>query len=263
VSHELRTPLTLIKGFAETLQDEGFQDSEEANRYLSVIGENTDRLARLVGDLVRLSSIELGRHPIRLEAVPLQDRVRQAVQSFEVRAREKGITVVSEIPEDLPPVMADPDRLTEILFNLLDNAMKFTTHGEIRVNAEQRSVLEQAEEAPVRGDLENQDDDRPQFLYVPSGADSAGCVVLKVEDTGLGIPAEELPRVTERFFQGETKTQDREKGSGLGLAIVKHLVKLMGGQLSIQSQESRGTTVTVTLPVATDEDGSADETEET
>ena len=139
VSHELRTPLTLIKGFAETLQDEGFQDSEEANRYLSVIGENTDRLARLVGDLVRLSSIELGRHPIRLEAVSLQDRVRQAVQSFEVRAREKGIALVSEIPEGLPPVMADPDRLTEILFNLLDNAMKFTADGEIRVSAEQRA----------------------------------------------------------------------------------------------------------------------------
>jgi signal transduction histidine kinase len=262
VSHELKTPLTLIKGFAETLQEEGFQDSKEANRYLSVIGENTDRLARLVGDLVRLSSIELGRHPIRLEAVPLQEAVRQAVQSFEVRSREKGIVLVSEIPEYIPPVLADPDRVTEILFNLLDNALKFTAQGEIRVSAEYRPGLERAEEAPVRGELENEDDDRPQFLYVPSGADSVGCVVLMVEDTGFGIPAEELPRITERFFQGESKTEDREKGSGLGLAIVKHLVKLMGGQLSIQSQESRGTTVKVMLPVAPEEDGSADETEE-
>jgi two-component system phosphate regulon sensor histidine kinase PhoR len=254
VSHELKTPLTLIKGFAETLQEEGFQDSDDANRYLSVIGENTDRLTRLVGDLVRLSSIELGRHPMQLEAVPLQERVYQAVQSFEVRAREKGVALATEIPEGLPPVMADPDRLTEILFNLLDNAIKFTRDGSIRVSAEQRPGLEQAEEAPVRGGLGTGDDDRPQFLYVPSGANSAGCVVLMVEDTGLGIPAEELPRVTERFFQGQEKTQDREKGSGLGLAIVKHLVKLMGGQLSIQSQESRGTTVKVTLPVAPDEE---------
>jgi two-component system phosphate regulon sensor histidine kinase PhoR len=255
VSHELRTPLTLIKGFAETLQEEGFQDSEEANRYLSVIGENTDRLARLVGDLVRLSSIELGRHPIRLEAVPLQDRVRQAVQSFEVRSREKGIALVSEIPEGLPPVLADPDRVTEILFNLLDNALKFTAQGEIRVSAEYRLGLEQAEEAPGRGDSESKDDDRPQFLYVPSGVDSAGCIVLRVEDTGTGIPADDLPRVTERFFQGGLKAQGPERGSGLGLAIVKHLVKLMGGQLSIQSQESRGTTVKVMLPMATEEDG--------
>jgi two-component system phosphate regulon sensor histidine kinase PhoR len=263
VSHELRTPLTLIKGFAETLQDEGFQDSEEANRYLSVIGENTDRLTRLVGDLVRLSSIELGRHPVRLEAVPLKERVHKAVQSFEVRAREKGIALVLEIPEGLPPVLADPDRLTEILFNLLDNAMKFTTDGQIRLSAERRPAFEQAEEAPGRGDSESKDDNRPQFLYVPSGANPLGCVALMVEDTGHGIPVEELPRVTERFFQGERKTQDREKGSGLGLAIVKHLVKLMGGRLSIQSQESRGTTVKVMLPVAPEEDGSADETEDT
>jgi len=253
VSHELKTPLTLIKGFAETLQEEGFHDPEEANRYLSVIGENTDRLARLVGDLVRLSSIELGRHPIRLEAVPLKETVRQAVQSFEVRAREKGIALATEIPEALPPVMADPDRLTEILFNLLDNAMKFTRDGAIRVSAEQQPGLEHTEEAPVRGELENEDDDRPQFLYVPSGTSPVECVVLMVEDTGLGIPSDELPRVTERFFQGERKTEDREKGSGLGLAIVKHLVKLMGGQLSIQSRESRGTTVKVMLPVASEE----------
>ena len=253
VSHELRTPLTLIKGFAETLQEEGFQDSEEANRYLSVIGENTDRLARLVGDLVRLSSIELGRHPIRLEAVHLQDQFRQAVQSFEVRSREKGVVLVSEIPEDIPPVLADQDRVTEILFNLLDNALKFTAQGEIRVRAEYRPGLEKAEEATGGGDSVSRADDRPQFLYVPSGVNSAGWVAVMVEDTGVGIPAEELPRVTERFFQGGRKTQGPERGSGLGLAIVKHLVKLMGGQLSIQSQESRGTRVKVMLPVAPEE----------
>ena len=254
VSHELRTPLTLIKGFAETLQEEGFQDSEQANRYLAVIEENTDRLVRLVGDLVRLSSIELGRHPVRVEVVPLREWLHRAVQSFEVRAREKGIALATEIPEGLPPVMADPDRLTEILFNLLDNAIKFTRDGAIRVSAEPCPGLEPAEEAPVRGEPGNEDDDRPQFLYVPSGANPVDCVVLVVEDTGLGIPAEELPRITERFFQGERKTQDREKGSGLGLAIVKHLVKLMGGQLSIQSRENRGTTVKVMLPAAPDEE---------
>jgi signal transduction histidine kinase len=189
-----------------------------------------------------------------LEAVPLQERVYQAVQSFEVRAKEKGIALTTQIPENIPPVLADPDRLTEVLFNLLDNAMKFTRDGAIRVSVEPRPSFEHAEEAPVRGQLESQDNDRPQFLYVPSGASPVGCVVLMVEDTGLGIPPEELPRVTERFFQGEKKTEDREKGSGLGLAIVKHLVKLMGGQLSIQSQESRGTTVKVMLPMATEEE---------
>jgi signal transduction histidine kinase len=259
VSHELRTPLTLIKGFAETLQEEGFQDSEQANRYLSVIEENTDRLVRLVGDLVRLSSIELGRHPVRVETVPLKEWLHKAVQSFEISAKEKGIALATEIPEGLPPVMADPDRLTEILFNLLDNAMKFTTDGEIRVSAEQRQGLGQPEQVLDRRDSENGDDDRPQFLYVSPGGIQADSVVVKVEDTGIGIPTEELPRVTERFFQGERKTEDKERGSGLGLAIVKHLVKLMGGQLSIQSQQNQGTTVRVSLPAAigkneTDED---------
>ncbi len=263
VSHELRTPLTLIKGFAETLQEEGFQDPEQANRYLSVIEENTDRLVRLVGDLVRLSSIELGRHPVRVEAVPLKGLVHKAVQSFEVRAKEKGLGLASEIPEGLPAVMVDPDRLTEILYNLLDNAMKFTSGGEIRVSAEQRPGLEEFEKDPAWGDSEKGDDDRPQFLFVPPGANPAGCVVVKVEDTGVGIPAGDLPRVTERFFQGERKKQDGDRGSGLGLAIVKHLVKLMGGQLSIQSRENQGTTVKVILPAAPEEGGSADETEET
>ncbi len=255
VSHELRTPLTLIKGLAETLQDEGLEDVEQATRYLSIMEENTDRMVRLVGDLVRLSSIELGRHPIQVEAVPLREWLRKTVQSFEVRAKEKGIVLVADIPEGLPPVMADPDRLTEILFNLLDNALKFTVEGEIRISAEQHNVHEGVEEAPVRGDPGCGDDDRPQFLYVPSGANATGCAVVKVEDTGVGIPAEDLPRVTERFFQGEKKTQGRELGSGLGLAIVKHLVKLMGGQLTIQSEVDRGTTVKVILPVAYEEEG--------
>ena len=257
VSHELRTPLTLIKGFVETLQDEGFQDAPQAQRYLKVVEENTDRLVRLVGDLVRLSSIELGRLPLRVQAVSLKELVCKAVLAFEVRAREKGLLLTLDIPDGLPAVLADPDRVTEILFNLLDNAIKFTPQGRIRVSATARPPgAEQGEEGgPPAGPAKHRDG-RPQFLHVPQGAGGpAGTVVLEVEDTGFGIPAGELPRVTERFFQGERKGQDREQGSGLGLAIVKHLVKVMGGRLAIRSREGRGTAVEVILPAVLDEDG--------
>jgi two-component system phosphate regulon sensor histidine kinase PhoR len=264
VSHELRTPLTLIKGFVETLREEGFQDGEQATRYLSVVEENTDRLVRLVGDLVRLSSIELGRLPFRAQPVDLKPLIDGAVQSFEVRARDKGLRLTREIPEQLPRVMADPDRLTEILFNLLDNAIKFTLQGEIWVSATSGMEVDQPGGLEVPVEEGKGGDDRPQFLYVPPGGGSPmESVILKVEDTGFGIPAGDLPRVTERFFQGERKDREKERGSGLGLAIVKHLVKLMGGQLSIQSQEGQGTTVKVILTAATGEDEAEEHAEAT
>jgi signal transduction histidine kinase len=213
---------------------------------------------------VRLSSIELGRLPVRAQAVHLDELIDGAVQSFEVRAREKGLKLTREIPKDLPCVMADPDRLTEILFNLLDNSIKFSEQGEIRVRATSGMEVDQPGEPEVAAEFRTGGDDRPQFLYVPPGGGSpVESVIVRVEDTGMGIPMEELPRVTERFFQGERKSPGKERGSGLGLAIVKHLVKLMGGQLSIQSKEGHGTTAKVILPAASGEDEAKDGAEET
>lgn len=227
VSHELKTPLTLIKGFVETLVEEGTQEPEQVARYLSVIGENTDRLVRLVDSLLRLSSIEMGRIPLQRQPIDARKIVEKVVRTFHPRAREKGLELFFSVPETLPPVAADPDRLTEILVNLLDNAVKYTDRGEIRVWAE--------------------------FRDQTGGSSSWPGVVLGVSDRGVGIPAKDLPRVTERFYRVERGRQDEPQGSGLGLAIVKHLVRLMGGQLAIASRENEGTTVTVLLPVWRDE----------
>ena len=221
VSHELRTPLTLIKGFVETLRDEGVRDPEKAQRYLSIIGENTDRLVRLVEDLLRLSSIELGRIPLRRQPVRIEEIVERASRTLEPRFREKGLALIQSFEEGLPPVAGDPDRLVEILLNLLDNAVKYTQSGEIRVTAEVRP---------------------------PSTGQAGPQVALSVSDTGIGIPARELPRVTERFYRGERGNQKDVRGSGLGLAIVKHLAKAMDGRVLISSKENAGTTVTVVLP---------------
>ena len=228
VSHELKTPLTLIKGFVETLVEEGMKDHEQAARYLSVIGENTDRLVRLVDALLRLSSIELGRIPLQRQPVSVREIVEKAVRTFQTRAREKGLELIASVPEDLPPVDADPDRLMEILLNLLDNAVKYTDRGEVRLWA--------------------------RLPKQPEGLKpSRPLVALGVSDTGAGIPARDVSRVTERFYRVERGGQDEPRGSGLGLAIVKHLVRLLEGDLSISSRENEGTTVTVLLPVWQDE----------
>lgn len=224
VSHELKTPLTLIKGFVETLVEEGMKEPEQAARYLAVIGENTDRLVRLVDALLRLSSIEMGRIPVQRQPVDVRATVEKAVRAFLPRAREKGVELVASVAEALPPVAADPDRLTEILVNLLDNAVKYTDRGTVRVWADLR----------VGTDLSSV---------------SKPMVALRVSDTGIGIPARSLSRVTERFYRVERGREDEHRGSGLGLAIVKHLVRLLEGELTLSSEEHQGTTVTVLLPV--------------
>lgn len=227
VSHELKTPLTLIKGFVETLADEGTREPEQVARYLSVIGENTDRLVRLVDALLRLSSIEMGRIPLQRQPVDAREIVEKIVRAFQPRAREKGLELLSSVSEALPPVAADPDRLMEILMNLLDNAVNYTDRGEIRVWAEFRDRTD--------------------------GRSSRPMVALGVSDTGAGISAKDLARVTERFYRAERGRQEEPRGSGLGLAIVKHLVRLMEGELAIESRENEGTTVTVLLPLWRDE----------
>lgn len=228
VSHELKTPLTLIKGFVETLLEEGTKDPEQAARYLSVIGENTDRLVGLVDALLRLSSIELGRIPLQIQPVDVRTIVEKAVRAFQARAREKGLELIASVAEGLPPVAADPDRLTEILVNLLDNAVKYTDRGAVRIWAD------------LRGKTDLPSPSKPM-------------VALGVSDTGAGIPARDLSRVTERFYRIERGRPDEPRGSGLGLAIVKHLVRLQGGELAISSKENEGTTVTVLLPLWPDE----------
>ncbi|MEW6440152.1 MAG: ATP-binding protein [bacterium] len=234
VSHELRTPLTLIKGFVETLREEGTQDREQSGRYLSIIGENTDRLVRLVEGLLRLSSIELGRIPIERQPLAVARLVEKAVEMVGPSARDKGLSLQVSIREGLPPLAGDPDRVMEVLLNLLDNAVKYTRTGEIRISAELRE---------------------------PSGDAWPVRVALSVSDTGIGIPARELPRVTERFYRGEGASREEVRGSGLGLAIVKHLVRALDGAMSIESTEPAGTTVTVFLPVWTEQTEGAEQSE--
>lgn len=218
VSHELRTPLTAIKGFAETLLSSGFADRERALHFVSIIDRQAERLSRLIDDLLILSDLELGKMPVRRRPVALEPIVREVEDLLAEPARRGGVTLHVEVAPELR-VEGDPDRLTQVVSNLLDNAIKYTPAGG-RV-----SIVARAD---------------------------GGAVELSVADTGAGIPAEDLPRLAERFYRVD-KARIRELGgTGLGLSIVKHIVQAHGGTLRFASRVGAGTTVTVTLPAATD-----------
>jgi two-component system phosphate regulon sensor histidine kinase PhoR len=217
VSHELRTPLTAIHGSIETLLEGALDDPGAARRFLAMVHRHTERLGRLLDDLTDLSNIELGRVVLRPAAVDLREAVDAVVTI--VAARRGGVTLDNAVPADLPPARADRDRLAQILLNLVDNAMKYTpAGGRVVVTAARRP----------EGDLE-----------------------VAVRDTGVGIPAADLPRITERFYRVDKARSRALGGTGLGLAIVKHLVAAHGGDLTIESQVAVGTTVRFTLPATT------------
>ncbi len=221
VSHELRTPLTAIKGYAETLLGSAGDERETARRFLTIIDRHSERLGRLINDLLTLSDLELGRTPMRLNAVTLGSAVDDVLQIFAEPVARAGVRVEAQVAPGLPPVHADGDRLRQVLINLVDNAIKYTPAG--------GNVLVRA---------------------LPASGEHAGMVEIAIEDSGIGIPAQDLPRLTERFFRVD-KARSRELGgTGLGLAIVKHIVQAHGGSLAISSALGQGTTVRVFFPIA-------------
>jgi two-component system phosphate regulon sensor histidine kinase PhoR len=215
VSHELRTPLTAIQGYLETLLGGALDESEHARRFVEIAFRHTERLGRLLNDLTDLSNIELGKVSLRLAPTPLRPVVDSVLELVAARARDGGVTVTADV-SDAVSVQADHDRLLQILINLVDNAVKYTpAGGAVTVRA------------------------RPT---------AEGRIEVAVSDTGIGIPRADLPRITERFYRVD-KARSRELGgTGLGLAIVKHLVLAHGGDMAIDSEEGRGTTVRVLLP---------------
>jgi two-component system phosphate regulon sensor histidine kinase PhoR len=212
VSHELRTPLTSIKGFAETLEEE----VDEKNRhYVEIIRRNTDRLINIVRDLLLLSQMEEAGVEIEMEEVDLKGLAENTVRIFDSQLKEKGLALFLEIEPDLPAISADPFKIEQLLINLLDNAIKYTDQGEVRLSLRQ--------------------DDRK--------------VVIEVRDTGIGIPRGKLSRVFERFYVVDKSRSRKTGGTGLGLSIVKHIVLLHGGEISVESEPGKGSRFLVRLPI--------------
>ncbi|MDT0050553.1 ATP-binding protein [Listeria cossartiae subsp. cayugensis] len=216
VSHELKTPVTALKGFAETLLDGAMYDEMLLKKFLTIIKEESDRLHRLIMDILALSRIEQNPVPENIEIVDMDDVIEQSARTIFEMATEKNIQVT--IPEKTSTpvtIETDRDKLQQILINLLSNAINYTpVDGKVEVK-----LIEQEAE-----------------------------VIIEVTDNGIGIPAKDIDRVFERFYRVDKARSRHSGGTGLGLSIVKHLVENCGGRIEVESQEEVGSTFRVTLP---------------
>jgi signal transduction histidine kinase len=222
VSHELRTPIASVLGYLELIALDDANLTAEQRAHLEVVERNTQRLLRLVEDLLLRAQVDAGRFAVRPEPMDLAEVVTASVRSALPFARTHDLRLVDTTPAAVP-LVADPVRLGQMTDNLVNNALKFTPAGG---RVEVRAVLRRpVGEAPL--------------------------AVLVVQDDGVGIPADEVRHLTERFFRASSATQRRVPGVGLGLSITQAIVDAHGGELSVSSVEGEGTTFTVTLPAGT------------
>lgn len=217
VSHELRTPLTSIKGYAETLLEGALLDKDNAKDFIEIIYRDSDRLAKLIDDLLDLSKIESGKLKMVFLPCDILEVIKRTIKILEAQAKGKSISVSLNVAGSLPKVVADETRISQVLLNLLDNAIKYTPEGgKVSISAFIKD----------------------KFVYVD------------ITDTGIGIPEKDLPRIFERFYRVD-KARSRELGgTGLGLSIVKHIVQAHEGQVWVESKLGQGSTFSFTIPQA-------------
>lgn len=217
VSHELRTPIAAVRSAAETLADVVCNEPDAAPTFVDIIQRNSERLQRLIDDLLDLSRIESLKFRVNLEAVSIGPVVEHLLVSFERRAEQRSLRLIGEIPEGLVPAWADRRALEQVLTNLIENAVKYCSDGaEVRVQAEE----------------------------------GRRTVRIVVADSGPGIEARHLPRLFERFYRVDAGRSRELGGTGLGLSIVKHLVEAMKGTVTVESGVGKGSRFVVSLPVS-------------
>jgi two-component system phosphate regulon sensor histidine kinase PhoR len=234
ISHELRTPLASLKALVETLRDGALEDPPAAQRFLNRMETEVDALTQMVRELLELARIESGQVPFRMTKVPVTDVLLPPVDRLGAQAERAGLHLSINLPSDLPFVLADAERMQQVITNVVHNAIKFTPPGgKIEVTAFTLQVLDggRVSDAPIS--LE------------PGTLASGLWVVTAVRDTGVGISADDLPRIFERFYK--TDRARSGGGTGLGLAISKHIVQGHDGHIWATSTEGRGSTFYVAL----------------
>jgi two-component system, OmpR family, phosphate regulon sensor histidine kinase PhoR len=217
VSHEFKTPLTAIQGFAETLLSGALDDPANNRRFLEIIRDHATRLARLTDDLLKLARIEAGKLEYQFSPVGLLELIEGCAETALLKATRKQIALETDVPPDLPPVRGDASLLREVLQNLLDNAVQYTSEGgSIRVSVH------------------------------PGPRDA----VIAVADTGIGIPLADQERIFERFYRVDAARSREAGGTGLGLSIAKHIVEVHGGRLRVESEVGVGSKFSFSVPLA-------------
>lgn len=219
VSHELRTPLTTIKSYVEALVDNPMDDMSLQHRFLRVVENETDRMVRLVQDLLILSRLDYQQVRWNKEWVDVKKLAEETFEQVAVELEEARLYWSIQIPHDLPALFLDRDRIKQVLLNLLSNARQYTP---------------------------------PEGLITLRAVVEEGDVTVSIEDTGSGIPPEDLTRVFERFYRVD-KTRSRDHGgTGLGLSIARQIIEAHGGRMQVESSVGQGTRVSFTLPLAQD-----------
>lgn len=221
VSHELKTPLTSIKGFIETLKEGAIKDEKAASRFIDIIDAEADRLVHLINDTLLLSELESKEKEKSKERIELESVIDDIILLFKPKAESKRITIEKDVEENIGYINGSKDQFKQMLINIIDNAVKYTK--------EEGRVI-------IKGYLEESKK------------------VISIEDTGIGIPEEDLPRIFERFYRvDKSRSKIGVSGTGLGLSIVKHIAINMGAEISVESKIGKGTKFILTFPVEKEE----------
>ena len=210
VSHELRTPLSYIKGYTEAILDDVVDDPK---KYIQTINRESDRMQRLVNDLLDLAQLEGESYPMKKQPLPFAQLIEDVVERFELACRQKGVIIMKDLDHDAI-LLGDEDRLEQVVGNLLDNALRYTPKGK-KINITLKTKKDQVE--------------------------------LIITDEGSGIPKEALPKITERFYRVDKGRSRKEGGTGIGLSIVSEILKKHNAKLTFTSKENEGTTVKITF----------------
>lgn len=231
VSHELRTPLTSIKSFSEILLDDRDNISKDQEyRYLGIIDRETDRLTRLINNLLDLRKIERTEIPWHDEEIDIRGILRETVAEFTALASKSGLSLTCEADDEVPMVAADRDRIKQVLENLISNAIKFSDNGgEVRTSVKAS--------------------DRPESKAGPD------CVIVSIADKGIGVSPEDHGRIFARFQQADGSTTRKKGGTGLGLAICKEIVEHYGGKIWVESEAGKGSTFSFSIPLRSSGEG--------